>query len=425
MSVPLSDPISRTRPLTAAFVLSSLVVGLLVGWAAVAEVEVAVRAEGSVVSSGNNRRAQHLEGGVVMELPIREGDRVEAGQVIAVITPVVADAEIGERRARIESLEAAVARLRAEAGGEPPAWPAGEGRRRADVVERENLLYESNAALLRGRLISLEEGAARAEAEARSKRAQLEGLRRQEEAVARSLAMQSRALREGAGMAGRMAEVETQLAAVRASMAGLPESAMADEAAAREFRARAAAERAAARQEAAARLSQSWTELEALREVVRAAEDRRRRSEVRAPVAGLVQRMHVFAPGEVVPPNSTVAEVVPEGEGLVFELRVRPDQVRGLSPGMPVLVRVSAYDVSRYGSMDGAVTWVSPDAHRDDRTGASHFRVRVRTDTESVRGEPIRVGMQGEASIITGRRKVLGYFFSPIYAWAQVALSER
>lgn len=403
-------------------------VGMLTGivtWSALSEVEIAVRGEGSVVPFGSNRRAQHLEGGVVTQLMVREGDVVVMGQVLAIVAPESAGAEAGERRSRIEGLRAMLERLSSEAEGRPPVFRQPSSEREAAAIRQETVIHSANRTLLDSRIAALAEGAARNEADARAKAAQLEGLRVQEAALGRSVAMHQQAIRGGAGLPGRLSEAEAQLAAVRASMAGLPSAIESDKAAARESLARAVSERALSLQDAAGRTYQVRAELESLLETVRSSEERLRRTEVIAPIAGVVQKMNVFAVGEVVPPNSTVAEIVPTGEGLIVEARVPPDKVRGLRAGLPAIVRISAYDVSRFGSLDGNVVSVSPDAIRDERTGQSHYRVRIRTEAAEVRGEPIVAGMQTDVSIITGSRTVLNYFTSPIVTFSQVALRER
>lgn len=419
---PPRDPIAGLRAgyLAAVAVIGSL--AAMTAWSAVARVETAVMADGSVVPVGMNRRAQHLEGGVVRELLAREGDLVEAGATIVRIAPVQAEADVGERRSRIESLRAQADRLAAEAEG-GAEFAAGADASAARAAEAS--AFRANRAALAARRSALEEQARKAEADAASRRAQLAGLRDQEAAVGRSLQMHRQAVSAGGGSPGRLAEVETQMAAVRAQAAGLPDAILSDESSAREARLRGESEAAGARAEAAQRLTQARSELASLSENVEGAKDRLARTEVRAPVRGIIQKLNVAAVGEVVPPNSTVAEIVPVADGLVVEVRVRPEDVRGLRPGLRALVRLSAYDVSRYGTLEGTVVSLAPDITKDERTGQSHYRVRIAASASEVGGEPVRIGMQASVSIITGERSVLDYLASPVTNWAGLALRER
>lgn len=418
---PPRDPIASLRAgyMAAVAVIGTL--GAVTTWAAVARVETAVQAEGTVVPVGMNRRAQHLEGGVVREMLAREGDVVSAGQPIVRIAPVQAEAELGERRARIGSLSSQIDRLEAEASGTDfdPGNPPSPARR------GEAIAFLANQTSLAARRAALEEQARKAEADAASRRAQLGGLREQESAVARSLQMQRRAMAAGGGSQGRMVEVEAQLAAVRAQAAGLPSAIESDETSAREARLRGQSEAAAARAEAAHRLTQVRAERDALVEAVESARDRLERTDVRAPVDGTIQKLNVAAVGEVVPPNSTVAEIVPAFDGLVVEAKIRPEDVRGLRPGLRTLVRLSAYDVSRFGTMEGELVSLAPDVTEDERTGQTHYRVRIRTASSEIGGEPVRVGMQASISVITGERSVLNYLAAPITDWAGRALRDK
>ena len=142
-------------------------------------------------------------------------------------------------------------------------------------------------------------------------------------------------------------------------------------------------------------------------------------------MAGIVQKLGVYDIGEVVAPGATVAEVVPSSATAIIEARVGPEYARGIRPGLAANVRLSAFDVSRYGSIRGVVIEVSPDAARDERTGQTFLRVRIRTDVTTIGGELIRPGLKADVSIIEGQRTVLAYFVEPLYRWALVAMQER
>ena len=414
------DPIARLRPgyVAAAAIGTALAIGL--AWAAFSRVETAAHADGTVIPVGQNRRAQHLEGGVVRELLVREGQVVAAGQPLVRIAPEQASAELGERRAKMAGLAASVARLAAEARGDETFEP-GEG----PAARFEAAAFVATRAALAAKLSALDEQARRAEADARSRRAQLEGLRVQEQALLRAVALQQGALAAGGGSQGRLVEAQAQLAAVRAQMAPLPAAAQSDDAAVREAAARRESEISAQRAEAAAKLAQATSELASLTENAGSAADRLRRTDVVSPVRGTIQKLNVNDVGEVVPPNSTVAEIVPLGDGLVVEARVRPEDLRGLRVGMRSLVRMSAYDASRFCTLEGELVSLSPDATKDERTGQTYYRARIRTAASEIGGEPVKTGMQASVSIVTGERSVLSYLVSPVTDWSSMALRER
>lgn len=394
----------------------------IICWASVYSVEMAVRADGTIIPIGQNRRAQHLEGGVVREMLVREGDTVVAGQILVQISPEQAGADLRERQAKMAGLRATITRLAAEMKGAERLDVSPEA---SDAERTEAAAFVAARASLLSRVAATQEQARRSEADARAKRAQLAGLKVQEAAVGRTVQMQRSALAQGGGSAGRLAEAEAQIAGVHAQAAPLPDAIQADEAAAREAQSRADAEIQTARAEAAQKLAQASSELASLVQNAGSAEDRLRRTEVRSPVRGVIQKLYVNDIGEVVPPNSTVADVVPVSDGLVVEARVRPEDMRGLKPGLRALVRITAYDEARYGVLYGEVVSLSPDAAKDERTGATYYKVRVRTDQSEIGGEPVRIGMQTSISIITGERTILQYLTFPVTAWAKSALRER
>ena len=409
----------------AAILLCAFVLATALIWASLTEIEISVRGEGFVTAPGSNRRAQHLEGGVVTALYVHEGQKVHAGEVMVSVSPDIAGSEIGERRAKIEALQASVIRMKAEVEGGVPVFPPSTSITQEETFRHEEALFTANKMLLESKINALSRTAARSDAEARSKEAQLEGFHIQETVIVRNVNMHSAAIRGGAGLPGRLVEVETQLAAIRASILALPDSIEADRMAAEEARARINSEKAAAVQEAAAKLLQNMAEMQSLSQAVKSWEDRLRRVDVVSPIEGTVHKLNVFSIGEIVAPNATVAEIVPSDEGLVIEARIKPDQVRGIRPGLPALVRVSAYDVSRFGSLNGIVTDMSPDSAKDERTGQPYYKIKIKTEKSDIRGEPVIIGMQTDVSIITGKRTVLNYFTSPISGWTGSALREK
>lgn len=416
------DPIKNIRSGQRFALAMLLLFGSVLCWASVCKVEMAVRADATIIPIGQNRRAQHLEGGVVREMLVHEGDTVAAGQILVQISPEQAGADLRERQAKMAALRASITRLTAEMRGADRLEVADSA---SEAERTEAAAFVAAHASLMSRVAATLEQARRSESDARAKRAQMAGLKVQEAAIARTVQMQRSALALGGGSAGRLAEAEAQMAGVHAQAAPLPDAIEADEAAAREAQARAAAEAETSRAEAAQKLAQANSELASLVQNAGSAADRLRRTEVRSPVRGVIQKLYVNDIGEVVPPNSTVADVVPVGDGLVVEARVRPEDMRGLRPGLRALVRISAYDEARYGVLYGEVVSLSPDAAKDERTGMPYYKVRIRTDTSEIGGEPVRIGMQANVSIITGERTILQYLTFPVTAWAKAALRER
>ncbi|WP_164157048.1 HlyD family efflux transporter periplasmic adaptor subunit, partial [Sandarakinorhabdus rubra] len=158
--------------------------------------------------------------------------------------------------------------------------------------------------------------------------------------------------------------------------------------------------------------------------------DRLARTEVRAPMAGIVSRLRVTTPGAAVAPGEPLVEMVPAGDKLLVEARVSPADIGFVQPGQKARVRVTAYDYGIYGALDGTVLTVAPDAVVDERTGAVHFLVRVALNTacfptKSGRCLPLGSGMLAEANLLGPKRSVLSYLLSPLTQISDSAFREK
>lgn len=346
----------------------------LVGYGLVAEIDTAAHAEGQVVPYGRDREVQHLEGGVIQEILIREGDVVAVGQVMVRLAPAQAQASLDERTHKAAALRAKVAVLGAAVDGK--ALPAAPATSESGIWRRE----------------------------AESARAWLDSVSAQ---------------RGAAGSAYRAVQLQRS-AGVYANQSKIIEAEQAASSA------QAAVNRMIS--DARATLASAQAELETLEGGAKGAADRVARLDVIAPVAGVIKTLKVNAVGGVVQPGGSVAEITPTGEGMVIEAKVRPEDIRGLRPGQRALVRLSAYDVSRYGQLEGELIELSPgsvDDHRQGPEGRPYYRAKVRTSATEIGGETLRPGMIADVALLTGTRRVGGYLLEPIIRAKSSALRER
>jgi adhesin transport system membrane fusion protein len=179
------------------------------------------------------------------------------------------------------------------------------------------------------------------------------------------------------------------------------------------------------RAEARTELTAAQTDLQRVQEELKASNDRVGRTELRAPVSGVVNRVDVSTIGGVIRAGDGVVEITPSSDRIIIEGRVRPADRAELHPGLPVHIRLSAYDYASFGVAEGRLTEVSADTVPDDR-GDRFYRVRVSLDSENhpFAGRPITPGMVATAEILVGSRTVLAYLLSPLNRFSRVALSE-
>lgn len=412
------------RPRLFILVLSAFVVALLL-WAELAAISRVVRGEGRVVPMSHSQTVQHLEGGIVGDIKVREGQAVRKGQILFLIDNLQARSSLDQGEAKSTALKARAARLSAEASGAatfiPPAGVAPEDP--AVVAERATFIANraslaQNAAVIQAQLIQrrglVREAEARlqtATSEQRIARRQadiLEGLLRQN-AASRSEVLDAQARLQN--IDGAIREANTSLPRLRAAVA--------------EGEANLAQVAAKARADARLQLAATEAELAQARGEVLNQTDRVDRTIVRAPVSGIVN--HIFAPtiGGVIKPAEPLLELTPTDGNLIIEAKIRPADRGELRPGLPAKVKLSAYDYAVYGPLGGIVTDVSADTLPDE-SGQRFYRIKVRVTGKSSFGsdKPIYPGMVANVDIVVGQRTVAQYLLSPLDRFYQSAFRE-
>ena len=366
--------------------VAAIVVGGLV-WAAFSRVEEITKAEARIIPSSREQLVQSLEGGILQELMVREGDTVAQGQPLLRIDPTKAASSLQEGQSKSLALQAMAARLQAESRGTGLAFPA-EVRTDAELVRNETRTYEA-------RRRAVEESVAT--------------LRRSRELLARELAMTAPMVEKGL-----VAEVE--LLRMRRQ--------------ANELELQIAERYNRYRAEAANELTRVESDLGQITGLLTARRDQVDRTVVRAPVRGTIKNIRVNTVGGVIQPGQEIMEIVPLEDRLLVEAKVRPHDVAFLRPGLPAKVKLTAYDYTIYGALDGELELISPDTLREERRGVeeTYYRVLVRTQGSSLRAGgkelPIIPGMTASVELRTGEKSVLDYLLKPAFR-AREALRER
>ncbi len=358
-------------------------------WATVSKVDVIAKAPARVLPDGREQLIASLEGGILRELKVQEGQAVEAGQPLAVLDPTRMAAQRGEGQSRRIALKGAIARALAEStGAGAPQFPR-------DVA--------GNAAVVQGETEAFR-------ARARVLQEALEVNRRNLELLGKELAVA-----EAMSAKGLMSEVEVMR--LRRQVNDLQQQ---------------SAERLSRhRQEAAAELVRLRNELALIDEQQVVRDDALQRTVLKSPVRGVVKSIRNASLGGVVSPGGTIMEVVPQGDQVLVELRIKPADIGFVQAGQDVQVKLSAYDYTTYGVMRGRVDVISPDALGDPDKGgetSTWYRALVRAPSGQLQslGQalPVRPGMQGSAEIRTGQRTVMSFLLRRILR-VQEAFTER
>jgi adhesin transport system membrane fusion protein len=380
---------SRGPSLVIWAIAATLVIFLL--WAAFAWVDEIVRAPGQVVSSSRPQIIQNLEGGILAELNVAEGDIVEEGQILARLYGTQYQATVDELDDQIAALDIRRLRLEAEMEGKaefdlPP-----------DLEARVPAIAASERALLSARLTEYQARVDGAGAVAEQTAKELELVQRMFDREIAPLIELTRAKKAHSDAKNKLSEAITTTEKERATD-----------------------------------YSKTQGELASLRQQRKLSQDQLSRTTLLAPLRGVVNKLSVTTIGGVVRPGEEILQIIPLDEELFVEAKVKPRDIAAVRMGQTATVKLSAYDYMIFGSLKGTVTFVSADTFKDEHArnpdAETHYKVTLAVDrgqfTERQKSLEIRPGMQAEVELQTGGKTILTYLTKPLYK-ANEALRER
>lgn len=356
-------------------------------WAYFATLDEVTVGTGKVTTSIRAQLIESLDGGIVSALLVHEGDIVKKGQILARLDPKRFRSNYGEAAARARALRASSERLRSELTGEPLKFSASTLAEPA-LVARERQLYDSRRRNLNETVANLQE----------SYRLVIAELKMTQPLVAKGAASQVEVIRlqrQASELQGKIDDARNQYA-LRAREEQVKNNA----------------------------------DLDAQLEVMAGKEDQLDRVTMISPVRGIVKDIQVMTVGGVLQPGGKLMEIVPLEDQLLIETRINPRDIAYIRPGLPATVKITAYDSSIYGNLDGTVEIVSPDTLQDEvRRDQYYYRVYVRTKSAELRNKagrkfPILPGMVASVEIKTGQKTVLDYLIKPLNK-VKEALRER
>jgi len=409
----------------AAVWLSAVMVAAAVAWAAVTNVSQVAQGAGEIVPAGNVQSLQHLEGGIVRLIHVREGDIVEAGQPLVELDATAANAERDQIATREAALRLQAERLRAFADG--------RAARLAEVGEAG--LSADQAAILRTQERARDSQRAVLDRQLAGRRADLEALLGQQRTLQRQIAITGEAqdMRQrltDMGLNSRitlldvqreMNRVQGELSTVTVNITRAREAIGEAEQRMIELDTRLAAE-------AMRELGAVTAELRQVEELRVRLDDRVARTKVAAPVRGVIKDMRVRAEGAVVAPGGVLLELVPVGRELIVEARLQPSDIGQVRVGQPVTVKVSTYDFARFGAVPGTLAYLSATTFLDPQ-GRPYYKATVTLARGHVGDDPTRnlvvPGMTVIADIKTDERTVLRYLLNPVYRALDSAFQEK
>ena len=389
--VAIDDPdIQRENEFSGAsriITLSVLLFILLGVWAWFGTLDEVSTGTGKVVPSSREQILQSLDGGIVTEVLVHEGDKVQAGQIVARLDPTRSESNVGESAARYRASLASSVRLNAEVSDLPlvfpdslKAWP--------DLTASEMRLYKSRRAQLNDSAADIQDALV---------------------SVNKELAITQRLAKSGAASNVEVLRLQRQKSDLQLKITDL---------------------RSQYYVQAREALSKANAEVDMLASVIKGREDSVSRMTVRSPMRGIVKNIQVTTIGGVIPPNGEMMEIVPIDDHLLIEARLSPRDIAFIHPGQRALVKVTAYDYAIYGGLEGEVETISPDTIQDKvKPEIVYYRVFIRTQQDYLVNKAghhfsISPGMVATVDIKTGQKTIVDYLIKP-FNRAREALRER
>ncbi len=409
-------------PIAVGGAIVALFFGVFGAWAAFAPLESAAVARGVISVETQRKTIQHLEGGIVGEIRVRDGDEVGADEILVVLDDTQARATLELLRGRQRAAQALEARLVAERDGQAEiAFPAAvrdaTGADTAELLRAQVNIFNGRLRSVTGQTAILEQRIVQIQEEIRGLQGQAAAQAEQLALTNEEIASNQKLVDEGLSGKTRLLELQRALAEVTGDHSQSVASIARAQQSIEETRLQMADLNTDFINEAVQQLGVVQNELLDLGEQIRSAEDVLRRTVIRSPMAGTVVGLQVHTVGGVVTPGQALLDVVPKGDRLVVEAFVDPQDIDIVKIGLPAQVRLTALAQRNLAPLEGRVTTVSADRLTDQRTGVDYFLARVELDDDQAAAlgdERLYPGMQAEVMIVTGARTTLDYLSQPI-----------
>lgn len=397
-------------------------------WAFVSEVDEVTRGNGKVISSSRIQVVQNLEGGIVSEINVNIGNIVEKDQQLLRIDETRFSASFHESRLRYLALKAKAARLQAETENTDFKVPEEVTKEMPEVGAREQELFMSRKEKLQAGLDILNEQAKQRYQELLEMKSKLTDLNRSYNFLEKELKLTRPLLRDGAISEVELLRLERQASDLQGELEATRLAVPRAESRHKESERALKEEKLAFINTAKSELNDVLTELSTLSVSNVALADQLKRTSVRSPVRGTINRILVNTVGGVIRPGMDLVEIVPLEDTLLVEVKIKPQDIAFLHPGMEAVVKFTAYDFSIYGGLKAHLEYISADSITDESDN-SYYQVRVRTEKNYLGSDtsplPIIPGMVASVDILTGKKTILSYILKPILKAKDNALRER
>ncbi len=403
--------------------------GMFILWASFATLDETARGEGQVIPAGEVQVIQNLEGGIVDAFMFEEGDSVKKDDVIMRLRDVGAQSDLGSNEAKYWSLIAAITRLEAEVAGKMTVDFSDELMTKAPKSVSEELnAFKANKEKLQGQVMVLDQQLSQRRQEVGELNTKVRDLASVIQLSQQEKDMTAPLVAKGSAPKIELVQLERAIREKQTELNGARAAIPRAQSAISEAEARIGEMKKSFIADAQTELAAKTAEMSTVKQTLGALEDKKDRTDVRSPVNGTIKDFKINTVGGVVKPGDPIAEIVPMDDNLLVEAKIRPSDIARLRPGLPAMVKITAYDFTIYGGLKGEVADISADTIKNEK-GEFFYRVKVRTKENSLnrKGEvlPIIPGMVATVDIQTGKKTVMEYLMKPFFKTVENSMNEK
>lgn len=397
-------------------------------WAYYSNIEQVTRGDGKVVPSTQIQIVQNLEGGILSEIMVDVGELVKKDQLLLRIDETRFSSSFKQNRVKYLSYKARAARLLSEANGTSFEVPKEVMDEKPEIGIREQELFESRNREFQSNMGILQEQISQREHEYKELTTKLEELARTYALLQKELELTRPLVAQGAVSEVEVLHLERQASQMQGEIATIRQTIPKAQSRLQESQLALRENELVFFNKAKSELNEILAELDEVSASAIALEDRLRRTNVRSPVTGTINRLLVNTVGGVIQPGMDLVEIVPLEDTLVVETKIKPADIAFLRPNQEAKVKFTAYDFTIYGGLNAKLEHISADSITDEK-GNSFYLVRLRTDKNYLGPEsdplPIIPGMVASVDILTGKKTILAYLLKPVLRAKYMALREQ
>jgi adhesin transport system membrane fusion protein len=426
----LSAAVIQKAPTKMRYVLYFWIVAIIlfITWSDFAYIDEISRGSGEIIPSGENQIVQNLEGGIIEEILVQEGDIVHKGQILLKIDNQKSKSSYSSNEIKADALEAKIMRLKAEAYGKNFKVPKNTYDRLRQFIDNEKSLYLTDKKQLNSKINALKEKLSQKQQELSEAKSHMKHLKTSLSMINKEIKMTKPMVAKGVRSRIDFLKLQREANEVEDKYSSTKKSIPRLKSAIKEVQSNIKETTLLFQADAKLKLNDATTECQTYKGASTALEDQVVRTIVKSPMKGIVKKLYVNTVGGVIKPGEDIMEIVPSDETLLVSVQIKPKDIAFIYVCQKSIVKFTAYDFAIYGGLDGEVVLISPDSTKDEK-GNVFYEVRIKTDKNHIdrHGKKLKIipGMTVSADIITGQKTVLDYILKPILKTKQYTFTER